>query len=434
MWKRSALEALPCLIRMVVLSHPTGNANVRAALHALDSAGLLSFFSTTLAATGVERLSFLPARLREEAARRSYPVASAKIRQRPLSEALRLVAVKLSHRRMGGLLSRLASMDRVWQDLDRSTARLLTSRIKGDAPSAVYCYEDGALQSFRRASRMGLRCIYDLPIGYFKSAQRIFAEESDLCPEFADALSLDGGAEPMEKLERKEQEASLATTIIACSPFVHQTLVEGGVEAGKIQTVQFGSPAGIKGKEYNAPIKNRPLRFLFVGLVIQRKGIGYLLRAKKSLGRKVELIVMGRMPARPESILKYKHLFEYEPPRPHAQVLELMKSCDVLVLPSLFEGQALVVLEAMKCGLPVIITPNTGAGDLVDEGQSGFVVPIRSESVLAEKMEWFADHKDAVEAMGLAASAKAAGLTWESYGRQIVHIVQSALGTQIPRL
>ena len=45
---------------------------------------------------------------------------------------------------------------------------------------------------------------------------------------------------------------------------------------------------------------------------------------------------------------------------PHSEVLGLMQEADVLVLPSLAEGCALVVLEARACGLPVIVTPNTG--------------------------------------------------------------------------
>ena len=271
------------------------------------------------------------------------------------------------------------------------------------------------------------------PSATTKPHRRFFAEECDLTPEFADALSLDGLPEPLEKLERKEGEAMMADVIIACSSFVRETLVQGGLPLEKVRVVQFGSPAGIVLKEWSSQDLRRPLRVLYAGLVIQRKGIGYLLRAIKNIARRdVELVVMGRMPACPASVLNYKHLFRYEEPRPHAEVLRLMKSCDILVLPSLFEGQALVILEAMKCGLPVIITPNTGAAEIVDEGRNGFIVPIRSESALAERIAWFADNRNAVETMGSAASARASGLTWESYGSQIIEIVQSALGKTSP--
>ena len=60
--------------------------------------------------------------------------------------------------------------------------------------------------------------------------------------------------------------------------------------------------------------------------------------------------------------------FIHEPPRPHAAVMQLMQTCDVLALPSLVEGRALVQQEAMACGLPLIVTANAGAEDLVEEG------------------------------------------------------------------
>ena len=67
--------------------------------------------------------------------------------------------------------------------------------------------------------------------------------------------------------------------------------------------------------------------------------------------------------------------FTYMSTRPHHEVLELMQSCDALVLPSIAEGRALVQQEAMANGLPLIVTPNTGGEDLVVEGETGFLVP-----------------------------------------------------------
>src|SRR5690606_39238450 len=83
---------------------------------------------------------------------------------------------------------------------------------------------------------------------------------------------------------------------------------------------------------------------------------------------------------------KIKRGFIYEKGRPHEEVLKLMKSCDVFCLPSIVEGRALVMQEAMSQGLPLIITPNTGGEDLIKNGETGFLVPIRSPEVIAEKI------------------------------------------------
>ena len=50
-----------------------------------------------------------------------------------------------------------------------------------------------------------------------------------------------------------------------------------------------------------------------------------------------------------------------------------MKEHDALVLPSIVEGRALVQQEALSCGLPIIVTPNTGGEDLIEEGTTGYL-------------------------------------------------------------
>ncbi len=111
--------------------------------------------------------------------------------------------------------------------------------------------------------------------------------------------------------------------------------------------------------------------------------------------------------------------FTYCPPRPHDQVLALMDACDVLVMPSIVEGRALVMQEGMSRGLPLITTANSGGQDLIDEGETGFLVPIRSPEALASKIAWLVEHRDRVVPMGQAAARKAAAITWEGYADAI---------------
>jgi glycosyltransferase involved in cell wall biosynthesis len=96
-----------------------------------------------------------------------------------------------------------------------------------------------------------------------------------------------------------------------------------------------------------------------------------------------------------------------------------MRTCDVFCLPSIVEGRALVMQEAMSQGLPLLITPNTGGEDLVEEGRTGFLVPIRSPEAIAEKLTWFLNNRAAIPEMGYLAQQQAARYTWESYGTQV---------------
>jgi len=160
----------------------------------------------------------------------------------------------------------------------------------------------------------------------------------------------------------------------------------------------------------------------------QRKGLADLFAAVRQLGRSdIELVVMGSAIAPMEFYRRECPDFVYEPTRPHSEVLRLMQSCDVLALPSIVEGRALVMQEAMSQGLPVLITPNTGGEDLVEDGKAGFLVPIRSPEMIADRLAWFADHREDTRAMGESARAKAATYTWADYGVKVATAIKQHL-------
>ena len=166
--------------------------------------------------------------------------------------------------------------------------------------------------------------------------------------------------------------------------------------------------------------QNAPLRILFAGALTQRKGLADLFEAMKLIGpQAVELIVMGSLIQPLDWYRERFPDFTYEPPRPHREVLRLMQSCDLFTLPSIVEGRALVQQEAMACGLPLMATRNAGASDLIEEGVTGFVVPIRSPQAIAEKISWCAANRSRISGMGIAARERAVQLTWHSYGKRI---------------
>jgi glycosyltransferase involved in cell wall biosynthesis len=96
-----------------------------------------------------------------------------------------------------------------------------------------------------------------------------------------------------------------------------------------------------------------------------------------------------------------------------------MQSCDIFCLPSLVEGRALVMQEAMSQGLPIIITPNTGGEDLIISGCTGFLVPIRNPEAIAQKINWFIDNKCRIAKMSKKAKNHALKYSWENYAETI---------------
>jgi glycosyltransferase involved in cell wall biosynthesis len=142
--------------------------------------------------------------------------------------------------------------------------------------------------------------------------------------------------------------------------------------------------------------------------------------------KKIELVVMGSLLCPLSWYRDRLSDFIYEMPRPHGEVLRLMQSCDVLILPSIVEGRALVQQEAMVCGLPVIATRNAGADDVIVDGETGFLVPIRSPEAIAEKINWCAANRTLVHGMGIAARNRAAEFTWRAYGERIIAAVRAS--------
>ena len=409
---------------MIVVAHPFGNANVRALLATLLEAGLLAKYVTTLGwSSRAQWLNHAPARWRQQLARRGYEMPPEKLEAHPWREVVRHAAGAVGARPLIRHERGWASIDRVWQDLDARAADYLLQCQHRRHIRAVYAYEDCALQLFQAAEKTGARRVYDLPIAFWELARRLLHEEAERYPDWEPTLG--GTRDSHEKLARKTQELDLAELIVCPSNFVLESLPQTTRDAKRCVVVPFGSPPPPPRMMEKAS-SDAPLRVLFAGALTQRKGLADLFAAMKLLrSSDVELVVMG-------SLLKplgwYREQlphFTYESSRPHAEVLRLMRTCDVFVLPSIVEGRALVQQEAMACGLPLIATRNAGGDDLIVEGETGFLVPIRSPESIAEKISWCAANRGATYGMGIAAQRRAAELTWRGYGEKVLAAIQA---------
>lgn len=404
----------------VILSHPTGNRNVRAILAELLLASQLAEFDTTLSVSPqAVWLRLLPTQMRREWLRRTYDIPSALCHTHPLRELGRLLLPRLGLHSFVRHEQGWASMDGVYQDFDEAVAQRLEKVKSKSSADTVYAYEDGALETFTRAKELGMRCVYDLPIAYWETGRQLMLDEATRLPNWAHTLG--GGIKDSPvKLARKTRELELADVVVGPGSFVMDSLPAWARDKPTI-IAPFGSPNGVIGELPTVEERSkRPLRVLFVGALGQRKGLGDLFEAVRLLNRTdLELVLLGTPLASMDFYRQELPHFTYEPGRPHDQVLALMRTCDVFCLPSIVEGRALVMQEAMSQGLPLIITPNTGGEDLVREGRTGFLVPIRSPEAIAEKLTWFLENRTAIPEMGRQARLHAAHYTWENYGKLV---------------
>ena len=154
----------------------------------------------------------------------------------------------------------------------------------------------------------------------------------------------------------------------------------------------------------------------------QRKGLAYLLEAIRTIdSKKIELILVGRGIIDKELLDSYSDILnDIRINVSHAKLVASFYEADVFVLPSIAEGFAQVLLEAMSCGLPIITTENTAGPDIITNGKEGFIIPIRDVAALVQKLSLFITNPDLIENMGRAASIKAAYFTWERFRAGIV--------------
>ncbi|GAB5559646.1 MAG: hypothetical protein SynsKO_12930 [Synoicihabitans sp.] len=412
---------------MIHVVHPHGNAFVRELLESLVESEMLHTYHTTIGfRPDAHWISMLPQALEREIKRRSYALPSDRMITQPWREAVRHLARPLGLSWLTRHESGWASVDRVYQELDRAVARRLDRN--GRTASAIYAYEDGALASFESAHQRGLKRIYDLPIGYWREAQRIFTEEAELQPAWS--ATLGGLNDSSQKLAQKDRELDLSSHVVVASEFTRSTLQRFPRKlAAQVSVIPYGAPAAISETNLKERLLQRsdgPLRVLFIGGLSQRKGLSYLFESIAQLGSTAELTVVGR-PAGSSCAALEKGLAatNYYPSLPHSELFQLMENQDVLVLPSLFEGFGLVLLEAMAKGLPIVATEHTAAPDFISSAQEGIIVPIRDADALAQAFLDLSEDRSRRESMALNARNLAAQLNWRSYRKSISRLLRS---------
>jgi glycosyltransferase involved in cell wall biosynthesis len=315
-----------------------------------------------------------------------------------------------------GLSSRYYySMKRMW--LDYRAAGYLRDH---------YCdlfhgWTHESLRSLRVAREKGILSVIDRGYSHPRFSKRILDEEFDIYGISRGMESVPNWLRPFDHLRREQEEAceefDTADYVFVNSPFCYDTFVAEGFPKEKLVMI----PRGFDPAKYNpVPQPDKVFRAIFVGQLLVRKGLKYLLEAWSRLNLpNAELLLVGTLmdEVRPlmEAYLKrpdVRHIgFVPDPVRAY-------NSATVFVFPSVDEGSAKVTYEAMACGLPVIVTPN--AGSLARDGEDGFIIPIRDTESLKEKLLFFYKHRDSAREMGQTARKNISAYTWEQYEHSLI--------------
>ena len=283
----------------------------------------------------------------------------------------------------------------------------------------VFVGHDGAgLKSGKEAQRRGCCYVMDTGTIHVDFRRALMQEEYKSC-----GLPLFAGNRAIHS--RMIEEYETADIIIVPSTFVKNSFVDQGIPAGKVHTI----PYGVRTKHFS-PISHPPVglfRVLFVGALSIRKGARYLFEAFRDFPHPCkELVIVGAIAqeARPLVASLCGLNVRLLGPIPHTALSRIYSSSHALVLPSIEEGLAMVMAEALACGCPVIASTNTGAADLFTHGEEGFIVPIRDSRAILDCLIRLADEPKLRARMAAAAIARAKELGgWSAYGENYSNVL-----------
>lgn len=266
-------------------------------------------------------------------------------------------------------------------------------------------------KSIKFLKKKGIKIALDMPIAHYNHALHLQNQ----------GFKLDNRIKSKAPLYLNES-IGLVDLIIAPSKFVRQSLEMAGFGDKNIEIILFGADTSqdFNGKDIILRAQKKPLKFIFAGNVNYRKGVNFLLEAwERASLEDAELLICGRVYKSIKNEIK-----KYESKNikflGFVDVAKYFKDSHVFVFPTLLEGSAKAVYEAMSYGLPVITTPN--AGSIVEDGKSGFIVPIGNSDILAGKMDFFYKNPKKIVEMGENAFNEVKKYSWKKYGENVVDI------------
>jgi colanic acid/amylovoran biosynthesis glycosyltransferase len=185
-----------------------------------------------------------------------------------------------------------------------------------------------------------------------------------------------------------------------------------GFPTDKLQLVRCGVTRAIVRKEGPPAPVNEPLRILYVGSLIKKKGVNHLIDALAALPADLKWgarIVGGGDLA--ESLAAQAHSLglddriKFEGPQPAEAVAQAFAKAHVAVVPSIvgdqgrIEGIPVVVMEALAHGIPVIASALSGIPELVEDGVTGYLLPPGDSAAIANAIKRIAADWDTAAAI-----------------------------------
>ncbi|MBI1761467.1 MAG: glycosyltransferase family 4 protein [Acidobacteria bacterium] len=214
-------------------------------------------------------------------------------------------------------------------------------------------------------------------------------------------------------IAREQREYALTDLIVTLSSFARDTFLGQGIAGGKVKLLPLGvnltafrPAAEVVEARSRRILSGAPLRVLYVGALSFQKGFQDLAAVIQTLcqpGAR-ERRFMFRMvgPVVPEVkglVAKLAECVEFVPKQAQADLPAWYAWADLFVFPTIQDGFAVVLGQAAASGLPILTTTNCGGPDILREGETGWILPIRDAQAFVERLRWCDAHREELAAM-----------------------------------
>ncbi len=320
-------------------------------------------------------------------------------------------------------------VNKSWRDrLSSSAHRAFTRKVADKIPDQSDVFiglSSFALEALYQAKEKGQLTVVDHGSSHQRYERQLQREEDEL-------WGFRGFTQepPQWVIDREQEEFEVADRIMVLSSYARRTMVENGIDEKKI----FVNRCGVNLDQFEpGEKKDDTFRVIQCGGLRPGKGVHYLIKAFRELGiRDSELWLIGG--GYQDSPLKTffeenrSENIQFKGTYPQNRLKYLYQQGSVFVLNSLSDGFGMVVTQAMACALPVIVTENVGAADLVEDGKNGFVIPIRDVEALKERLTYLYENQDERRRMGQNAyQTILSGNTWQEYGERLADYLQEEI-------
>jgi len=228
------------------------------------------------------------------------------------------------------------------------------------------------------------------------------------------------------KRELKEYEQS--DFVLVPSKFAQNTFKKYNIFKTKVLTFPSNNKIFKSKNKKKIFFSSNKFKIIYVGSLSLRKGLPYLLDAFNRLNFKgKELHLVG---LKTNDYRLFKHKIDFSKTILHghlsqSKVNNLLNKSDVFVMPSLEEGAAIAVAQAMNTGLPVIVTKNTGWEEVVRKKSTGYVIDIRNSKILYQKLNHLIKNKSILEKFSRNSLKYSKNKTWDNYVSELNHLVNT---------